>query len=121
MNRGKTIIFLLILLAVTVFSLFFKDRLMTRAAERGLEAVFGAQADILGLRFQPLRGKIALDGLAVTDADAAERNLFELGRTVIDVNLNQLFRRRLVLEEVSCRGLRFGTERKSPGRGAAEC
>jgi uncharacterized protein (TIGR03545 family) len=116
MNRGKRIVFLLIILAVLVFSIFFKNRLVTRAAERGLEAVFGAQADILGLRFQPLRGRVALEALAVTDADAAERNLFELGSTVIDLNLNQLLRRRLVLEEVACRGLRFGAERMSPGR-----
>lgn len=119
MNRGKRILFLVVLLAILVFNFLFKDRLMTRAAERGLEGVFGAQADIEELHFQPLRGKIVLAGLAVTDADDPAKNLFELGATMIDLNINQLLRRRLVLEEVACRELRFDTDRKRPGRLAA--
>jgi uncharacterized protein (TIGR03545 family) len=119
MNKGRRLFFFGVLLAVVAFNIFFKDQLLTRAAEKGLEALFGAQADIRGLRFQPLRGSITLAALAVTDADEPTRNLFELGGTGIEVNLNQLLRRRFVLEEAACRELRFGTERPRPGRVSA--
>jgi uncharacterized protein (TIGR03545 family) len=116
MRKVKKILFLVLLLAILVFNFLFKDRLMTRAAERGLEQVFGAQVDIHTLRFQLFEGRIALASLAVTDADEPAKNLFELGDMVIDLNMNQLLRRRFILEEAACRRLRFGTERKSPGR-----
>ncbi len=122
--KGKLILVLVILGAVIVFNLLFKDALAERAAETGLEGVFQARAEINGLKFQPLRGRIYLDSLAVADAEKPFSNLFELGKTEVAVNMLEVLKGNVIIENIESREIKWDTQRRSsgalPGRKSAQ-
>ncbi len=113
--KGKLILVLVILGAVIVFNLLFKDALVERAAEAGLEGVFQARADINGLKFQPFRGRIYLDSLAVADAEKPFSNLFELGKTEVAVNMLEVLKGNVIIENIESREIKWDTRRSSSG------
>jgi len=111
----RVAILAVVVAAVLVFNIVFKDRLVRDGAVALLEGLFAARVDLDGVRFRPIRGEIAFDRLAVADADAPMTNLFELSDGVIDLDSWQLVNRRILIDEIAVRGLQFGTERENSG------
>jgi uncharacterized protein (TIGR03545 family) len=119
-NRGllvgwKVGIVAVLAAAVLLFNLFFRDQLAEQAAERALEGLFGARAEMNGTSFRPLAGRLSFSSLTVADRNEPMRNLFELGSSALIIDTGQLLRRKLIIEEMSCREIRFGTPRESSG------
>jgi uncharacterized protein (TIGR03545 family) len=119
-NRGvvqvpKLVILGVVVVAAVVFNLAFKNPLMTRALVAGLEGVFGARAEVSGLDFRLLGGRIAIDAVAVADRDRPMRNLFELGPTEISIDVFQLIAGNVIVRELACRDLRWDTARAVSG------
>jgi len=104
-----------IIVAVVGFNLFFKNRLIERAAERGLESVFNAAVDIEGTDFSLIRGTIGFDHLTIADEDRPMRNLIELGRTRLDLDVGRALSRKVIFDEIACREIRFDTPRSVSG------
>lgn len=100
---------------VVVFGLFLMNPLLERAAEAGLEAVFGARAEIVGLRFQPFRMRLAYSSLAVADRDKPMSNLFETGQAELRLNPSAMLRGRVYIEEASVATIALGTPRAVSG------
>jgi uncharacterized protein (TIGR03545 family) len=115
LRMGRLAIVLVILAGGLVFTVLFKDRLLEEAAEELLTRTFEAQSDVENLRFAPLRGEIAVDGIAVTDAAAPERNLFELGETAFLIDTEELIKGNVAIQRMAATSIAFGTERQTPG------
>lgn len=119
-NRGavqvpKLVILAVIVAAVVAFNLFFKNALMTRALQSGLQSAFGARAEVAGLDFRPLRGRISIARIAVADRDRPLRNLFEMGRTVVSIDTLRIFEGRFLVRSLECRNVSWDTPRKTSG------
>ncbi|WP_020612088.1 hypothetical protein [Sediminispirochaeta bajacaliforniensis] len=119
-NKGmvttwKLAILLIPIAAVLVFSLFFVDRLTQHGIEQSLEGIFGAQVDAEEVDLSLFSGRISLASLTVADEEKPMKNLFELGPTVIDIDLSQLLKRRFIIERAESRSILFGTDRQVSG------
>ncbi|HAE22106.1 MAG TPA: hypothetical protein DCG47_07260 [Spirochaetaceae bacterium] len=100
---------------LTVFSLFFMNPLLEKGIETGLEGIFGARAELDGLKFQPLRFRLAIEALRVADAEKPMTNLFESGKLEFRLNPAALFRGKVYIEEASAASIALGTPRQSSG------
>ncbi len=96
--------------------LFFADRMIEQGATAGLESLFGARVELGDLRIRPLQPGFSFESLEVADRHEPYRNLFELGRTEVRLDLAQLFRGKLVARTVETHELRWDTERETSGR-----
>ncbi|TVQ20815.1 MAG: hypothetical protein EA382_14410 [Spirochaetaceae bacterium] len=114
-RRGKLVVFALLIGAVIVFNVVFKDRIVERAAQSFLENLFDARVELSGLRFRPIRGEIRFDSVVVADAREPMTNLFELGIGALEVDTWQLIQGYVRIEEMTVAGLAFGTPRTESG------
>ena len=119
-NKGlvtgwKAMILLISITLVILFNLFMKNILVERVVEDALRSVFQAESEVTGTRFALLRGSISFDSLAVADRSSPKRNLFELGRTELDLNTWELLKKRLIIERAVCSGIGLNTPRTSSG------
>lgn len=114
-QKGKLALLLIIIAATVLFDLAFKNMLVTRAGDQLLQSVFQARADLSGVDFRPLRGTIAFAALTVADSNHPMANLFELGRTRLDVDILELLRGHVVISRMEANGIRWGTARKTSG------
>ncbi|MFW5695497.1 MAG: hypothetical protein ACOCYB_10020 [Alkalispirochaeta sp.] len=115
LKMGRLAVVALIIGGAALFAILFKDRLLEEAAEGFLTTTFEAQSDIEGLQFRPLRGRVSLASVMITDADDPARNLFELGFTEFALNTGELLKGNVVIEELVAADIAFGTERDTPG------
>jgi uncharacterized protein (TIGR03545 family) len=113
------IAFLAIIALLIVFWLFFIDGIVRRAVERTGTAVAGAEVDVDSARLALSPLGISLNGIQVTDPKNPSTNSIEIGRFAFSLDGLDLLRRKIIIQEMSAEGLRFGTARKKPGYVAA--
>jgi uncharacterized protein (TIGR03546 family) len=89
--------------------------LLTRVMRGGLERANGATVDLQRAELDFTSGRMALEGLALADAAAPERDLFRAARVSANVDLSDLLRKRLALDEVIVSEARQGALREVPG------
>ena len=108
-------IFAVIVGAVVVFTVVFKDRLVSKGAESLLEGVFEAQVEIDGLTFRPFRGEISFASLSIADRDEPMTNLFEMDRGAVAIDTWKLLSGHVLISELTVDGIRLGTDRRTSG------
>ncbi len=114
--RWKALLPLSVTLAlIAMFSLLFKDRLLKRGVEAGGTAAVGARVELSGAHLSVTDGHISFTGLAVTNPNRPMTNLFEADELVFDVGILPALERKIVVDTVAVRGLRFGTPRLTSG------
>jgi uncharacterized protein (TIGR03545 family) len=113
------IAFLAIAALLIVFWLFFIDGIVRRVVERTGTAVAGAEVDVDRARLALSPLGISLNGIQVTDPKNPSTNSIEIGRIAFSLDGLDLLRRKVIIQEMSAEGLRFGTARKKPGFVAA--
>ncbi len=101
---------------VTVFWLFFVDRVVRSVVKRTGTAIVGAEVDVARARLGLSPLGISLSGIQVTDPKNPSFNSVEIGRIAFSLDGQNLLRRKVIIQEMSAEGLRFGTARKKPGR-----
>ncbi|MDC7224539.1 MAG: hypothetical protein PQJ60_12420 [Spirochaetales bacterium] len=99
-----------------IFALFFKNPLVDRYLEDSLESLFEATADVEGVKVSLLKTEVRWDRVAVTDRSDLDRNLFEVGETVLKLNSSALLQKKIVIDSLVCRGTAWDTLRDEPGR-----
>ncbi len=119
-NRGilvgwKLAIIALPAAAFFLFNLLFLDSLAEKELEQALETVFQGKADIQGLDIALFDGKVSFQHLTIGDKEEALRNSIEMEYTEIALNSPALLRKRVVIEKMESRRIRFGTVRESSG------
>ena len=107
---------LLMLVAVAVGIWLGTDSVLRWSLSRSLQAVVGAKVDIGNLQTDLLHGSIHVDKVCVADRDKEFKNLVELERVLLDVEMYAGLRRKLVIRDGRMEGLRFDTKRDESGR-----
>jgi uncharacterized protein (TIGR03545 family) len=92
----------------------FRDVLLKKAAVTGLQAAFGAKADVIGLAsgFAP---SVNLENVDVANRRKPMANLFEFDKLAAGVELGPLLAGNVHVHEATLEGLRFGTTRTESG------
>lgn len=105
----------LFLTLVGVGWIFFVDTAVERAIEAIGTAIVGAKVELEEVDVQFRNGSVVLRGLQVTDPDAPMTNLVEVAEMVAQVRMLPLLEKKIYIDTVAMRGVKFGTERASSG------
>jgi uncharacterized protein (TIGR03545 family) len=109
-------ILLFLLGGTLIFSLFFKNSLATTMLEKGLEGIFNAKVEARGVQVGLIKAHISLDKLIIASDSEPFKNLVELGKTEISLLTPELFRGKIVIQNIECQNIQWGTDRKTDGR-----
>jgi uncharacterized protein (TIGR03545 family) len=114
--RWRAIVPLLLFLALVVgLWVLLLDRTVRRAIEdSGTEAI-GARVELAEADVRLARGELVLRGLQVTNPNSPMRNLFEVREIVGKLNLRALLEKKIVVDTLAVRDVRFGTARATSG------
>ena len=114
-RMGRLMVVVILLGLIAGGALVFKDRLMTRALEELLTRAAGAESNVAGLSFRPLRGELSTGGIRITDAGRPTHNILSLETTSFRISTLDLLRGSFIIEAMEGGGLAFGTRREEPG------
>ena len=95
--------------------LLFADGAIRSGVESAGTALVGAKVDLREADLSIADGSVALRGLAVTDPAKPMTNLFEAEELQLDIRVLPLLEKKVLLDTVAVRGLRFGTARATSG------
>lgn len=114
--RWKAIVpmLLFVVLVAVLWSLYI-DRVIRRTIEIVGTDVVGAKVELASARLSLRRGELELEGLQVTDPNAPMTNLIEVPAIRAALNGRALLMKKIVVESLAVRGVRFGTPRKESG------
>lgn len=115
LRTGKITVLVIIFAAVIIFYTVFMSPLLQKSAEKLFSGIFEAKVEFSKFKFNPLAGEVSFNGLTVADSDNEFRNLFELGPSVLNLQMDALLRKKFVIEEFSASGFAAGTERTTSG------
>jgi uncharacterized protein (TIGR03545 family) len=114
--RWKAVVPLALVLALLVLGwTLFVDRLLRKGIEAGGTAAVGAQVNLASARIHLFRGNVTLRGLQVTNPNAPLQNIVQLDEIVAQIALLPLLEKKVVIDTVAIRGMRFNTPRKTSG------
>jgi uncharacterized protein (TIGR03545 family) len=114
--RWKAVVPLGLVVALLVLGwTLFVDRLLRKGIEAGGTAAVGAKVELASARIHLFRGNVTLRGLQVTNPNAPMTNIVQLDEIVADMGLLPLLEKKVVIDTVAIRGLRFNTLRTTSG------
>ena len=108
--------FVVVVGIVVALWFLFMDGIVRRAIEKGGSLLVGAEVDLARAHVSLIPLGITLQGLQVTDPTAPETNSIEVSRIAFSLDSLNLFRRKVIINEMSAEGMQFGTARKRTGR-----
>jgi len=106
---------LLTLMLVGVLYWIFADFLVRRGVERTGTAFVGARVELAEADVRLSEGVVMLRGLKVTNPRKPMTNLLEADQIVVNVRVAPLLEKKVIIDTVALRGLRFGTQRETSG------
>jgi hypothetical protein len=116
LRKGGIVLAVLLIIIFLVLSFFMKnDYVRTLAADK-LTQANGATVDIAQLDIAPASGRLAIEGLQVTDKDNLSQNKVQIGRISTQASVYDLTLGKLVMDEVTVSGLQFDQPRDTPGK-----
>lgn len=110
---GPLLLFLCILL---VLVWIFAEPVARQTTEEAGSELLGTQVEVGKLDLLPRQASVDLRALQVADPFVLTRNLIEADEIRLKLNPAALAEKKLVIERLSLRGMRFGTARKKPAR-----
>jgi uncharacterized protein (TIGR03545 family) len=102
------------LLAVLIW--IFAEPIARQTTEEASSQLLGTQVDVGKLDLVPRQASVELRALQVADPFVLTRNLLEADAIRLKLNPGALAEKKLVIENLTLHGLRFGTARKSAAR-----
>ncbi|MCG3204725.1 MAG: hypothetical protein KCHDKBKB_01441 [Elusimicrobia bacterium] len=101
--------------AVIIFFAIFLDPLLARGIETVGGKLNGAKVEVVGLKTKIFKGRLSVARLQVANPDMLMQNLLEAGPLVFQLDIGELFGRRVIINEATLKGLAFNTPRKTSG------
>ena len=123
-SRKKTALFrwqgiIPIVLLLTILSLgwvlFGERAIRASVVEAGTKAL-GAQLDIADLDIRALATTVEVTGIALADPFDVNKNLFEVGRLLVELEPKPLLQKKFVVKQLTIADVRTGTRRSIPAR-----
>ncbi len=109
---GVLIFFVVVLITGYILLL---DRIVKHGVEETGASIVGAKVDVAYADVRLRDGVVVLRGLQVTNPDAPMTNLIEAREIVANVMMVPLLEKKVVVETLAVRGVRFGTPRETSG------
>ncbi|MCC7002569.1 MAG: TIGR03545 family protein, partial [Gemmatimonadaceae bacterium] len=114
--RWRALLPLVIVLALIIgWTILFIDPAVRRGVEAGGTAAVGAKVDLASAKVGVFDGHVTLGGLQVTNPNKPMTNLVEIEEMVFDVGLLPALEKKIVIDTMAIRGMRFNTPRKTSG------
>lgn len=100
---------------VVILWLLFADRLGRLAVEKGGTAALGAKVEVDRFHIALTRGQLQIGGMTVASPFDSLKNLFQADELVADIAILPLLEKKVVIDQLAAKGLRFGTPRTTSG------
>jgi len=98
----------------------FADTIARRESQKVGTQLLGAKVEIQDLHLDLKRGDVTIRGLTIASPHEAFKNLLQADELVADIDMIPLTEKKLVVDRIVAKGLRFGTPRTTDGRVAAQ-
>jgi uncharacterized protein (TIGR03545 family) len=99
--------------------LIFGERTVRNALEEAGTSSLGTEVDIAGLDINVTHTSIALRGIAIADPFDRNQNLVEASVARVELEVDPLLVKKLVVRDFALEGVRTGTRRATPAREVA--
>jgi uncharacterized protein (TIGR03545 family) len=109
------IAFVVIVGLITIFNLFFLDRIIKGIIEDQASLIVGAKVEIGDLRFKILGLSVDIQNLQVANPEQPMRNAVEAGTLAFDLGAAPLLKKKVVIERMKVVDLAWDTPRKTSG------
>ncbi len=114
--RWKAVIpTLVILIVAVVFTVFFLDSIIKKVAINSGEAIFGAKVEISSLKTKLKNMSVEINGLQIANKEDVWKNLLETEKISFAMQPVPLLSKKLIIDEMAVRGIKWGTSRKTAG------
>jgi len=114
--RWKAIVPLLLLLAVMIAVwLLLLDSIVQKSIEFAGTQITGARVEIESVDVQVTAGRVVINGMQVADPNALMTNMVEADEIIADLRIAPLLRKKVIIDTLAVRGVRFGTPRTTSG------
>lgn len=107
---------LLLLIILGVLLWIFAEPVARDTTEEASSEFLGTQVDVGKLDLLPRQASVELRALQIADPFVLTRNLIEADDIRLKLNPAALAEKKIVIENLSLHGMRFGTTRKKPAR-----
>jgi uncharacterized protein (TIGR03545 family) len=107
---------LLLFIILGVLAWLFAEPVARQTTEEASSELLGTQVDVGKLDLLPRQASVELRALQIADPFVLTRNLLEADDIRLKLNPAALAEKKLVIENLTLHGLRFGTARKKPAR-----
>jgi len=109
------VVFLIVTISMCLVWVLLVDPIVKRVIENTGTKIVGARVDLAKADISLFPAGLTLFGLQVTDPEEPMKNAVEIGRIAGTVDSLQLLRRKVIINEMSVEGVRFGTQRIRSG------
>jgi uncharacterized protein (TIGR03545 family) len=99
-----------------VFWVFVAERIMRGTIEEAATKALGAQFDLGDLKIRTFATTVELGRIALADPFDRNRNLFEVGRVVMELEPRPLLEKKVIVKRFAMSEVRTGTPRATPAR-----
>ncbi len=106
----------IVIALVAAFNILFFDVLLKKAFIATGEMIFGAKVEVVSLKTSFIHLSLEMTGLKCADRNDYFKNIIDIDKIKFQAKFAPLLRKKIVIDEMSVAGLKWGTERTTSGK-----